>query len=309
MWCRPVGRHGSGGGRQSRRPIGRRQRGGGVACGRTLGRPSVGTLGRPGVLPSCGTAGAARPAWCRPGMVPPRYGAAYWRHGSWRRGSWRHGVAGRMRAGLDMVPAIGGAVSGRRGSLAARFPSDAVPWGLCGAGRGDMSKNSLLAWMTRAGAGGVIGGGLWKTVSGERGLGVRRWGNGVGVRGTGPEERYLGVRRRGAGNGAGGTVSGGAASGCGERGRRNGIWGCGVGVRGTGPGRTGSGGAALGERRRGAGNGAWKNGVWGCGVGGTASGCGERGLEERGLGVRRWGNGVGVRGTGKESRSRGRVSQ
>ena len=51
--CRPIGRHGSGGGRQGRRPIGRRQRGGegggGVACGRTLGRLWIRTLGRPGV--------------------------------------------------------------------------------------------------------------------------------------------------------------------------------------------------------------------------------------------------------------------
>ena len=42
----------------------------------------------------CCRADAGRPVWCRLGMVPPRYGAAYWRHGSWRRG-----VAGRMRAG------------------------------------------------------------------------------------------------------------------------------------------------------------------------------------------------------------------
>ena len=184
-----------------------------------------------------------------------------------------------------MVPLIGGTVHGgavHGGTvlpggcgpawiwclqLEARFRAGAVNGGAVpGTARGrerGISKNSLLAWMTRAGAGGVIGGGLG---------------------GTGPRGAALGERRRGAGNGA----------------WKNGVWGCGVGVRGTGPGRTGSGGAAsgcgergleergLGVRRRGAGNGAWKNGVWGCGVGvrgtgpgrtgsgGAASGCGER---------------------------------
>ena len=113
-------------------------------------------------------------------MVPPGYGAAYW-----RRGSWRHGVAGRERCRAAWCLQLearfpGGAVSGWRGSLAARFR------GLCGAGRGGMSKNSLLAWMTRAGAG-VRGTGPGRTGPGERrrGAGNGAWGNGVGVRGTG----------------------------------------------------------------------------------------------------------------------------
>ena len=235
-WCRPIGRHGSGGGQQSRRPIGRRQRGGGVAC--------VGTPGRPGVLPSCGTAGAARPVWCRLGMVPPGYGAAYWRHGSWRRGSWRRGVAGRERCRAAWCL-----------QLEARFRAGAVHGGAVpGTARGrerGMSKNSLLAWMARAGVRG------------------RYWGRPLenGVWGTGP------------GNGVGGT-----APGCGERGRRNGV---GVlGVAWLAPGKRWMQGqaclvAALGKRCLG--NGAGGNGVWGCGAG--------------------------VRGTGKESRSRGRVSQ
>ena len=190
------------------------RRGGGVA--RLLREPRKDAWGRPGVLPSCGTAGAARPAWCRLGMVPPGYGAAYWRHGSWRRGSWRHGVAGRMRAGLH------GACNWRRGSLAARFP------GLCGAGRGGMSKNSLLAWMTRAGAGSVWRNGVW-------GMGERGRGNGIG--GTASGCWGLPGWRRGSGGCRGRRVwwrplENGAWK---NRVWKNGAWGCGVGVRGTGP--------------------------------------------------------------------------
>ena len=110
-------------GRAAGRLAGGRREGGGVARSPggprkdAWGRPGVGALGRPGVLPSCGTAGAARPVWCRLGMVPPRYGVAYWWRDSWRRGSWRLGVAGRERCRaawcrLDMVPPIGGAVHG-----------------------------------------------------------------------------------------------------------------------------------------------------------------------------------------------------
>ena len=167
----------------------------------TLGRPGVGTLGRPGVLPSCGTAGAARPVWCRLDMVPPIGGAV---HGGTV-------LPGGNGAGLH------GACNWRRGFGPARFPGGAVPWGLRGAGRGGMSKNSLLAWMAWAGAGGVIGGvirgviggvirgviggGLWGTAPEERCLGVRRRGERRGVWGYGAVERRLGVRRRGAGNG------------------------------------------------------------------------------------------------------------
>ena len=117
--ARPIGRAAGGNEppiRSGRRPVVRRQLpagtcrrgdrpgGGGVACGRTLGRPCVGTLGRPGVLPSCGTAGAARPAWCRLDMVPPIGGAV---HG----GTVLPGECGPA----GMVSAIAGAVSGRRG--------------------------------------------------------------------------------------------------------------------------------------------------------------------------------------------------
>ena len=198
--------------RAAGRSAGGRRGGGGVA--RLLREPRKDAWGRPGVLPSCGTAGAARPAWCRLGMVPPGYGAAYWRHGSWRRGSWRHGVAGRMRAGLH------GACNWRRGSLAARFP------GLCGAGRGGMSKNSLLAWMTRAGAGSVWRNGVW-------GMGERGRGNGIG--GTASGCWGLPGWRRGSGGCRGRRVwwrplENGAWK---NRVWKNGAGGCGVGVRGT----------------------------------------------------------------------------
>ena len=161
-------------------------RSGGVACGRTLRRP--------GVPPSCGTAGAARPVWCRLDMVPPTGGAV---HG---------GTVLPGGCGLAcMVPAIGGAVSGRRGSLGTvRFR------GLCGPGRGGMSKNSLLAWMTRADVRGrywgrPLGNGVWKngaggTASGCGGLPGWRRGSG-GCRGRR-------VWRRSLENGVWGTASG-----------------------------------------------------------------------------------------------------
>ena len=192
-------------------------------------------------------------------MVPPGYGAAYW-----RRGSWRRGVAGRMRVGLY------GACncrcgSWRRGSLAARFR------GLRGAGGGACQKTVCWpGWLGRAPGCGERGrrNGVWGCGAGVRGtgpeerrLGVRRRGNGVGVRGTGPEERRLGVRRRGAGNGAGGTGPGGTASrGTGSGERRRGTGDClagageavdaGAGVSGGGPWKT-----VSGERGR-------RNGVW-----------------------------------------------
>ena len=108
-------------------------------------------------------------------MVPPGYGAAYW-----RRGSWRHGVAGRMRVGLY------GACNCRCGSWWRGF-GPARFRGLCGPGRGGMSKNSLLVWMTRAGRSGerYLGNGAWKN-------GV--WGNGVGVLGVAwlaPGKRWM----------------------------------------------------------------------------------------------------------------------
>ena len=187
--------------------------------------------------------------------------------------------------------------------LVARFRAGAVPGTVRGRERG-MSKNSLLAWMARAGVrgrywgrpleergrGGTVSGGA-APGCGERGPGGTASGGaapGCGERGRG--ERCLGARRRGAGNGGRGERCLGAR----RRGAGNGAWKNGAGVRGTGPGGTVSGGA----RRRGAGNGAGGNGVWGRGAGvrgtgpggtvsgGAAPGCGERGLEERGRGAR-----------------------
>ena len=165
------------------------------------GRLGVGTLGRPGVLPSCGTAGAARPAWCRLGMVPPIGGAV---HGGTV-------LPGGNGAGLH------GTCNWRRGSLAARFPSGAVPGTARGRERGHVKKQSvglddpggrpgaLLGALSGALLG-ALSGALLGAASGERGRRNGVWGCGAG------------------GNGA---VSGGTV-------RWNGVWGCGVGVRGMG---------------------------------------------------------------------------
>ena len=183
-------RHGSGGGRQSRRPIGRRQEAGGggrvwgTSQGRwgrpgvTLGRPGVGTLGRPGVLPSCGTAGAARPVWCR--LLAARFMAARCCRAD----------AGWLVWCLQLEARFG----------PARF-GDAVPGTVRGPGEGACQKTVCWpGWLGRA-SGGVIGGGLW---------GARRR-----VRGTGPGSGRTGPgeRRRGAGDclaGAGEAVDAGA---------------------------------------------------------------------------------------------------
>ena len=198
-WCRPIGRHRMVppiGGTVCRRRIRRRPaeppadrpaagaRGGGVAC--------VGAPGRLGVLPSCGTAGAARLVWCRLGMVPPIGGTV-------------HG--GAVHGGTVLPGGCGPAWIWCL-QLEARFRAGAVPWrrgsGDCaGPGEGACQKTVCWpGWLGRAPG------------CGERGRRNGVWGCGAGVRGTGPEERRLGVRRRGAGNGAGGTASGGAAPGC-----------------------------------------------------------------------------------------------
>ena len=229
-WCRLLAalaaawngaanrRHGSGGGQQSRRPIGRRQRGG-VACVGTLGRPGVGAPGRPGVLPSCGTAGAARPVWCRLGMVPPIGGAVH--GGTVLPGGcgpawiWCLQLEARFRADPSWCRAAWCL------QLEARFPGGAVPWrrgsGDC-AGPGEGACQKTVCWPGWLGrAPGVLLGALLGAASGERGLEERCLG-----------ERRLGVRRRGAGNGAwkngaGGTASGGAGYGKGKPEQRQGI--------------------------------------------------------------------------------------
>ena len=218
-----------------------------------------------------------------------------------RRGSWCRGVAGRMRAGLGMVPL---------GYDAARYHGGAVHGGtVLPGGCGPAGMVPAIGGVVPGGAvsgrpGSVDCAGLGevpvKKQSGGAGWlgpasGGVPWRRGLRKNCAGRERNGMSknsLLRRGAGNGArAGTVSGGAAPGCGERGR---------------------GERRLGVRRRGAGNGAGGNGVWGCGAGvrgtvpggtasgGAAPGCGERGRGERCLGAR---------GMGKESRSRGRISQ
>ena len=207
-------RHGSGGGRQSRRPIGRRQRGGGRVwqdAGASRCRGARASRCRDARASRC--AAVLRDGRCRPaGMVPPGYGAAYW-----RRGSWRHGVAGRMRAGrygacnwrrgfgpTRRGAGLHGACNWRRGFGPARFPGGAVPGTVRGRERGHVKKQSvgLDGSGGRRGCywgrywGRPLGSGAWKNGVWWNGV----WGCGVGVRGTA----------------------------FGERGRGNGVWGCGV---------------------------------------------------------------------------------
>ena len=100
-WCRPVGQHGVPPIRSGRRAVVRRLLPAGTC--RRGDRPGGGGGGGRALSGPCeGRLGAS---WCRAGTVPG-----------------------------CMVPAIGGAVSGRRGSLAARFR------GLRGAGRGACQK-------------------------------------------------------------------------------------------------------------------------------------------------------------------------
>ena len=290
-------------------PADRPAAGGGVAC--------VGTLGRPGLLPSCGTAGAARPVWCRLDMVPPIGGAV---HG---------GTVLPGGCGLAcMVPAIagvvpGGAVSGRRGSGDCAGPgeghvkkqsvgldgSGGRPGALLGAASGRTGPGGTVSGGRGAGVRGTGPGG---TVSGGRGAGVRgtgpggtvSGGRGAGVRGTGPGGTVSGGRGAGVrGTGPGGTVSGGR--GAGVRGTGPGgtvSGGRGAGVRGTGPGGTVSGGRGAGVRGTGPGgtvSGGRGAGVRGTGPGGTVSG--GRGAGVRGTGpggTVSGGRGAGVRGTG-----------
>ena len=125
-------------------------------------------------------AAVLRDGRCRPaGMVPPGYGAAYW-----RRGSWRHGVAGRMRVGLY------GACNWRRGFGPARFPGDcAVPGTVRARERGHVKKQSVGLDDPGGRSGALLG-----AASGERGLEERGRGNGVGVRGIAwlaPGKRWM----------------------------------------------------------------------------------------------------------------------
>ena len=130
-WCRPIGRHLPP--PEFRRwlaepPADWPAAGAGGGCSEVPRGTSQGRLGaswsRDARASRCRDARASwcaavlRDGRCRPaGMVPPGYGAAYW-----RRGSWRHGVAGRERCRAAWCLQLearfrAGAVSGRRGSL------------------------------------------------------------------------------------------------------------------------------------------------------------------------------------------------